>query len=959
MIPVMGYLQESSASAQVNGDEDKDEGVVLQSRKLMAPPGRSQALKDLKEIPPGLGKHVIVQLDRIPNATERLSLADSGIKLVQYIHNRGWYASVSGDFDISSPQLERVRGSWSIQPSDRLAPMLQQGEIPDHAVTPDGYYVLTVLAFEDVELQSLKKKIESYGAEVYSISSAFNTLFLQVPPYILQEIANLDEVQWIEPVAPPLVPEMNRARVYLHTDLAQAAPYNLNGSGVLVSVHDEGHAFRHQDFYSRWIQGDDDALTVIRHATTTAGTIAGDGTFNSTYKGMAPRATIVTYASPIVVGGEANLYGDIADALTRGVDIANNSWGYGGCTVLPWGNYTSQARVFDQEVLGRNSTGSVIGSPTVVVFSAGNERNNTACVTNDTAPFANYGTINQPKPAKNLIVVGGVDSYNNMMSTFSSWGPTRDGRLKPDIVAPALHNGTNSSGVSDAADQYGDLPYYTNGDFYRAPGEFNTNNSATTYDDRYMWYGMTSAAAAMVSGNAALFIQDFRAQNSNNNPLPSTVKAHFIHTARDLNDSTSWYNPGPDYASGYGVLDIKAAIDQLRSKGWTEGCVEHGEVDNYSFVIPTGTLQVKATLVWDDVPASPGTTAPALVNDLDLIVVDPVTEMRRYPWTLNPAAPSASAVRTAEDHLNNVEMVLVDGTVPSGIWYVAVKGTSVPSGPQCYSLVVSPVGLPSVNISATDNTAIEGGLRPNRGTFTVSRTGFTHSPLTVYYSVGGTAAGGRDYTALPGSVTIPAGVSSAAINVTPINDTLMEADEIVVLTLSANAAYIVGTPSRSTVTIVSDEGLVTPPDGFTSSGPQGGPFTPSSKTYTLTNPSTISITWKATKGMPFTKLSRTSGILGPRASTTVTVSIDSNATISLPGVGTYGDTVTFTNTTNGIGNTTRPVTLTITTPPPPTASARVEIDHTYRGDLVVTVGVGNVNCTLLEHRGVEPCRGKC
>jgi hypothetical protein len=96
------------------------------------------------------------------------------------------------------------------------------------------------------------------------------------------------------------------------------------------------------------------------------------------------------------------------------------------------------------------------------------------------------------------------------------------------------------------------------------------------------------------------------------------------------------------------------------------------------------------TLVWDDAPGTPSATGSALVNDLDLIVTDP-SGVRRYPWTLNPASPSAAAVRTAEDHLNNVEVVYVDGTVPSGRWTVRVAGTSVPEGPQCYSLVFSPV----------------------------------------------------------------------------------------------------------------------------------------------------------------------------------------------------------------------------------------------------------------------------
>jgi hypothetical protein len=118
--------------------------------------------------------------------------------------------------------------------------------------------------------------------------------------------------------------------------------------------------------------------------------------------------------------------------------------------------------------------------------------------------------------------------------------------------------------------------------------------------------------------------------------------------------------------------------------------------------------------------------------------------------------------------------------------------------------------LPTVTITATDGTATEAG--PTTGTMTVSRTGSTASPLTVNYTVGGTATSGSDYTALSGSVTIPGGSASAPVVVTPIDDAAVEVNETVVATLAANAAYTVGSPSNATVTIVSDDVATTPPD---------------------------------------------------------------------------------------------------------------------------------------------------
>jgi Calx-beta domain len=110
--------------------------------------------------------------------------------------------------------------------------------------------------------------------------------------------------------------------------------------------------------------------------------------------------------------------------------------------------------------------------------------------------------------------------------------------------------------------------------------------------------------------------------------------------------------------------------------------------------------------------------------------------------------------------------------------------------------------LPTVTIGASTPTATEGGTA---GRFTVSRTGSTAGALTANYTVGGTAIAGSDYAALPGSVVIPAGASSATIAVTPTNDTGVESNETVVVTLKANTAYTVGSPSSATVTIVSND----------------------------------------------------------------------------------------------------------------------------------------------------------
>src|SRR5882672_12709460 len=71
----------------------------------------------------------------------------------------------------------------------------------------------------------------------------------------------------------------------------------------------------------------------------------------------------------------------------------------------------------------------------------------------------------------------------------------------------------------------------------------------------------------------------------------------------------------------------------------------------------------------------------------------------------------------------------------------------------------------------------------NTATFVVRRTGPTNHSLTINYAIGGSASNGVDYVAIPGSVTIPAGEHSARITIVPIDDTIPECTETVILGL--------------------------------------------------------------------------------------------------------------------------------------------------------------------------------
>ena len=123
--------------------------------------------------------------------------------------------------------------------------------------------------------------------------------------------------------------------------------------------------------------------------------------------------------------------------------------------------------------------------------------------------------------------------------------------------------------------------------------------------------------------------------------------------------------------------------------------------------------------------------------------------------------------------------------------------------PNSATVTIADNETPLVSITATDSVASEPGS--DTGQFTVSRLGSTANRITVNLTRSGTATNGTDYATLAATVRINAGASSATITVTPIDDTLVEGNETVALTLAAGTGYTVGSPNNATVTIADND----------------------------------------------------------------------------------------------------------------------------------------------------------
>ncbi len=164
-----------------------------------------------------------------------------------------------------------------------------------------------------------------------------------------------------------------------------------------------------------------------------------------------------------------------------------------------------------------------------------------------------------------------------------------------------------------------------------------------------------------------------------------------------------------------------------------------------------------------------------------------------YTWREGGATIATSATATV--------------TLSLGVHALTLEVTDDDGDSTTDNVVITVNPSNQVKVAASTTYANEAG--PINSTFTVTRTGGTSAPLTVYCTITGTATAGNDYTPLPGVVTLDAGAATATVVVTPIDDTSYESNETVVLTLSANTGYGLGSPTTATVTIVSED---QPPD---------------------------------------------------------------------------------------------------------------------------------------------------
>lgn len=652
-------------------------------------------------------RRVLITLAHPLDVNQRAQLQAQGLTLLNSLGSTHYFASVSSTVDVpalaSSPLvsvtevhsyqklhqdlLSGVIHPWMVSKEGPVAKSILRDRIKTESILLEEYQqagvdpLIAVLvqfhkdARYDIEGKRLADQLGAQlASEIYSV----NAVMMHIPASRIDDLVNDDSVMWAEPPLPGLQELNAENRMLTGTNTVQSAPYDLDGSGVTALIYDGGRMANHADIDGRMTVGASDTAGISDHATHVGGTVGGDGTGSSgNNRGMAPAVELVSYGFQVEGGLQAGfLYtdpGDIEADYTEaislyGADLSNNSIGTNTAPngyPCDWtGNYGITSGLIDS--IARGS----LGDPFRIIWANGNERQSSRCIGDDNGNFGEFFSTAPPACAKNHIAVGSVDSDTDGSSSFSSWGPTDDGRIKPDISAPGCQVG-GDGGVTSLS-------------------SFSFNG-----------YGQkcgTSMASPTAAGISALILQQYRDTFQDRADLRnSTLKALLANTAVDRG------NVGPDYKYGYGSIRADQAIDTVIAENIIESEVAQGGTYQGIIIVDPGQSQLQVTVSWDDVPAAPN-AAIALVNDLDLRIVDSSGNVF-LPWTLNPADPDAPAVQVVTDRLNNIEQVTIMNPTP-GAYTVEVNGFNVADGPVQEFGLVSNSTL--INCSSTGVIAMGG-----------------------------------------------------------------------------------------------------------------------------------------------------------------------------------------------------------------------------------------------------------
>ncbi len=522
----------------------------------------------------------------------------------------------------------------------------------------------------------------------------------------LDEVASWPDVEWIEPKLEPrlfndkaaLTNMMNVANAWKSLS---SGGLGLTGAGQIVAIADTGcdkgsTSDTHADFSGRilagygWKSGSYGSsyswADYDSHGTHCCGSILGSGAASTNqFRGMAYEAQLVMQGCQTNLSGlPDNTHRLLFQAYNAGARIHSDSWGYTNADYH--GDYV-YAAVYSDAYMWTNQN-------FLMVIAAGNDG-----IDADSDGVIDATSVTAPGTAKNCLCVGAAENYRSsggyaaltyggkwpsdypadpiksdkISSTnvpqgivaFSGRGPTKDGRIKPDIVAP----GTDVVSVRSRLAK--------------------DNGWGIAANTNYLYMGGTSMATPLTAGATALVRQWLVERHGIAEPSAALMKALLINGARDMNPGqfgTGAYREitaRPDRSQGFGHVDLFNSLSPGDGRflhfATNTIAATYGDFTTNLLVGAANAGTYRITLAWQDYPGKTS-AAKTLVNDLDLIVTSP-SGTRVYPNALG-----------RDDHTNNIESV--EFAAPeTGTWTVRVYGNNIaetaPHGGQPFALVLS------------------------------------------------------------------------------------------------------------------------------------------------------------------------------------------------------------------------------------------------------------------------------
>ena len=569
----------------------------------------------------------IIQFEQIPSQQQRELLSQQGVVLLDYIPNNAYTVTISGSLTIDFLTKAKARAIIGLSAAQKMQPEMAKGNFPSWAVKSQGTVDVWISFPRSFSFETVQQELQNKNFEIISRQQKdYRVIALRVAVSRLSELALLPFIEFVQ-ATPAADQPINYNSMFASRANSLKAPLafggkNLNGQGVVVGVGDNGDIQTHLDFTGRIINRTGDIPRA--HASHVGGTIGGAGIIHELYAGYAPKSTllgqvlsnIITYAPTYV--------------QDNGMVITNNSYGSVVSDCAYDGLYDLTARILDQQAYDLPELQHV--------FAAGNDGNK-AC-----APYpAGFRTVlGGYQSAKNVLTVGSTD-YKRDVSSFSSRGPVKDFRLKPEIMSV---------------------------------GEFV---ASTWTNNIYSYNNGTSMAAPGVSGGLALLVQRYRQLHAGSNPKNALMKALLCNGADDRG------NAGPDFKYGLGCMNLIRSLKMMEDLTYFTTTVTQGSTITEPITVPANTAQLKVMLYWQDPPAAV-MASKTLVNDLDLEVVSPGGTILPLRLDTLPANADNAATNGA-DHLNNIEQVVINNPA-SGNYDLKCIGTLIAQNPsQEYFLV--------------------------------------------------------------------------------------------------------------------------------------------------------------------------------------------------------------------------------------------------------------------------------